>query len=91
MNIIVKQTSQDPDYSFEVTVDEDGSSTRHFVSMTKDFYEKLSTDSSPEQIIHESFLFLLSKEPKEVIYSEFDVSVISRFFPDFLDYLKEKI
>jgi len=91
MNIIVKQTSQDPNYSFEVTVDEGSSSTRHFVSMTKDFYENLDTNSNPEQIIHESFLFLLSKESKEMIYSEFDVSIISSYYPDFLDYLNNKV
>ena len=37
----------------------------------------------PEHCVKAAFRFLLDREPKEAILSRFDVSVISRYFPDF--------
>ena len=88
MNIKVNQTQQEPEYKFEVVIEENGdsatpTSTRHFVSMSKDFYDRLDTDKEPWEVVRESFVFLLSKEPKEMILPEFDIVIIGRYFPDF--------
>ena len=37
----------------------------------------------PEELIRKSFEFLLEREPKESILSRFDLSVISRYFPEY--------
>lgn len=39
--------------------------------------------ASPEDCIRAAFAFLLDREPKESILSRFDVTVISRYFPEF--------
>ena len=91
MSIDVKIISQDDNYTFDATVNEEISSTRHLVTMEKDFFNNLNTEVNPEKVIEESFLFLLTKEPKEMIYSKFDVSIISSYYHDFLDYLSGKI
>ena len=89
--IIVKRIEESPNLTFEVAVNEEISSTRHIVMMGDDFYKELNTETTPEKIIELSFLFLLSKESKEMIYSKFDVSIITSYYHDYLDYLKEKI
>jgi hypothetical protein len=38
---------------------------------------------TPERFLEAAFRFLLDREPKESILSRFDVTVISRYFPDF--------
>ena len=45
--------------------------------------ERWSRGRPVEQLVEESFDFLLQREPKESILSEFDLSVISRYFPDY--------
>ncbi len=37
----------------------------------------------PDRCIEAAFRFLLDREPKESILARFDVSVISRYFPEF--------
>ena len=38
---------------------------------------------TPEQCIKAAFEFLLDREPKESILLRFDITVISRYFPEF--------
>jgi hypothetical protein len=38
---------------------------------------------TPEQCLEAAFRFLLDREPKESILADFDVTVISRYFPEF--------
>lgn len=81
--ISVKQLSEDP-LAFEVVVDENGSETRHHVSMSREHFVRLSGgDTTPDQVVEAVFWFLLDREPKEAILERFDVSVISRYFPEF--------
>ena len=37
----------------------------------------------PERCLEAAFRFLLDREPKESILARFDISVISRYFPEF--------
>lgn len=70
--------------AFTVTVTEGGSGTTHRVTVSHDDLARLSRpDEPPEQFAHRCFEFLLAREPKESILSEFDVSVIARYFPEF--------
>ena len=58
--------------------------TTHEVTLDEDFLNKVNTKKfSKEQIIHKSFLFLLSKEPNTSILKKFNIEVISSYFPDF--------
>jgi hypothetical protein len=46
-------------------------------------FERWSRGRSPEQLVADSFGFLLGREPKDSILKEFDLSVIRRYFPDY--------
>jgi hypothetical protein len=74
---------------FEVTVEEEGSATTHDVAVSRSDLDRLSRQSeSPEQFVKRVFAFLLEREPKESILSSFDISVISRYFPEFEDEIR---
>lgn len=71
-------------WRFHVTVGEAGSSTYHDVTMSSEDFGRLgSSYGSPENFVLACFTFLLEREAKESILSEFDVTVIGRYFPDF--------
>ena len=65
---------------YEVTVSEGGSSSSHIVTVD------LARDGvDDEDLVEASFRFLLDREPKESILSRFELSVISRYFPEYGD------
>lgn len=69
---------------FEAVVREGKGETRHHVTMRQETYEQLTRGKyTPERCIEAAFRFLLDREPKESILGRFDVTVISRYFPEF--------
>ena len=68
--------------SYRVTVTGGGSST-HLVTVAPSDLERLAEGRSVEALLEASFRFLLDREPKESIMGRFDLSVISRYFPDY--------
>lgn len=84
-NIEVRRTGAAGDpLAFEVVVREGAGQTRHQVTMDRQICDRLRAGShTPEQVIEASFRFLLDQEPKEAILERFDVTVISRYFPEF--------
>jgi hypothetical protein len=82
--IEVEQTKTGEPLEFRVTVNEEGSKTRHTVTMRKATYEKLTAARvAPVECVRAAFEFLLDREPKESILSSFDISVIGKYFPKF--------
>lgn len=82
--IEVKRISDGDPLEFAVTVREGNGESRHRVTMARDTLAKLTRGAyTPEQLIEASFRFLLGREPKESILRRFDVTVISRYFPEF--------
>jgi hypothetical protein len=83
--ITVNKTDEN---TFQVTVDDNGSQTSHKVTLEEKYYKKLTGGLLPkEDLIKKSFEFLLEREPKESIMSSFDLTVISKFFPEFESYI----
>lgn len=77
---------------FKVTVDEEGSSTRHQVTVDgKTVQELTGGKSSPEKLIEASFRYLLERERKESILSNFDLVLITSFFPGFPGEIKDRL
>ncbi|HSC78030.1 MAG TPA: hypothetical protein VLB32_05650 [Candidatus Acidoferrales bacterium] len=77
---VVKQSESE----FRVTVEEGGSRSTHQVTLTGEYYQKLTRGAvAPEELIRRSFDFLLEHEPKESILARFDLPVIARYFPDY--------
>lgn len=83
-SIDVKQSGSGDVLSFDVTVSEASGASSHAVTIDASYFERLRRgDEDPERFIERCFEFLLAREPKGSIMSSFDVSVISRYFPEF--------
>lgn len=89
--IKVKTTREEQSWNFHVIVTNNGTDTKHLVSMSKDYYDSLKTKKQPWELIEKSFRFLLDKETKEEILTEFDISIISNYFPEFKKVLTGKL
>lgn len=63
-----------------VTVTDGGTTTTHQVTVDQ---KHGPTEVTGEDLVRASFLFLLDREPKESILGEFELSVISRYFPEY--------
>jgi hypothetical protein len=82
--IDVRRTGEGDSLEFEVVVREGKGETRHDVTMAQETCERLMDGKhTPERCLEAAFRFLLDREPKESILSRFDVTVISRYFPEF--------
>jgi hypothetical protein len=60
-----------------------GSTSHHAVDVSADELDRWGRGRTLEELVQESFRFLLDREPKESILQEFKLSVISRYFPDY--------
>jgi len=81
--IRVKRTSDGDPLEFEVIVLEGTDESRHVVTMAQKTCERLAPGNAAERCVEAAFIFLLDRESKELILQRFDVSVISRYFPEF--------
>lgn len=57
--------------------------TPYDVTVARHDLERLGGGRPGEDLVAAAFRFLLDREPKEAILRRFDLSVISRYFPDF--------
>lgn len=77
---------------FRVTVTDDSGQSRHSVSLSPGFYEKLTGKKVPEELLIErSFQFLLERESKESILREFDLPLIGRYFPNYENEIRKRL
>ena len=82
--IEVKRIGDGDPFTFEVVVREGRGETRHHVTMTHTTCNQLTAGRhTPERCLEAAFHFLLDREAKESILGRFDVTVISRYFPEF--------
>jgi len=85
-----KRVSEDKSkFTFNVEVREGAGKTQHMVTMGKNFYGSLQTKKSPEAVVKKSFEFLLEREAKESILTKFDITDISKYFPEYETKLKD--
>jgi hypothetical protein len=82
--IEVQRIGEGDPLDFEVVVREGEGETRHHVTMSREICDRLTADKhTPERCLEAAFRFLLDRAPKESILERFDVTVISRYFPEF--------
>ena len=82
--IEVRRISEGVPLDFEVVVREGEGVNRHHVTMSREMFERLSAiKHTPERCLEAAFRFLLDREPKESILGRLDVTVISRYVPEF--------
>jgi hypothetical protein len=78
------------DTTFEVTV-EGGATTTHRVTVRDAVYETLTGGAaSREQLVEESFRFLLDREPNTSILRQFDLPLIGRYFPEYEEQIRQR-
>ena len=71
------------DWTFEVTVT-GRRTTTHTVEVDPSYYRQLTGSRvPPKALVEKSFEFLLEREPNTSILERFDLSVISRYFPEY--------
>jgi hypothetical protein len=82
--IKVERAGEGDPLEFEVIVRVGNGETRHHVTMARDTCERLTMGThKPEGCIKAAFQFLLDREPQGSILRRFDITVISRYFPEF--------
>ena len=82
--IKVRRINEGGHLDFEVVVREGEGETRHHVTISRETCERLTAGKHmPERCVEAAFRFLLDREPKESILKHFDITVISRYFPEF--------
>jgi hypothetical protein len=82
--IQVRRMADSDPLGFEVVVRDGEGETRNHVTMSREVCNRLTAGRyTPEACIEAAFRFLLDREPKESILGRFDVTVISRYFPEF--------
>jgi len=57
--------------------------THHRVRVTKADLDRLAEGRSIEDLLRESFRFLLEREPNTSILPSFDLPMIGRYFPEY--------
>ena len=86
MSISIKKLSDDV---FEVIVVKTAKTT-HAVTVTDQSLTDLTDDNATKaQLLEFSFRFLLEREPNTSILSSFDINVISKYFFDYKDKVRQ--
>jgi hypothetical protein len=82
--IAVRRSGGDDPLEFEVVVRQAGTETHHAVTMALATHAQLGAGAqTAEQCVEAAFRFLLDREPNTSILRRFDITVISRYFPEF--------
>jgi hypothetical protein len=83
----------DPDsWRCNVRVGEDEGATDHVVMLDHDALRDLAPPgASPEELVLESFRFLLEREPREAILRRFDLPVITRYYADYEEAIRRRL
>jgi len=80
---ILRNLENDSSWQLTVQVSDENSTTEHLVTIPKMTYNRLTGGKiSPEGLAIRSFEFLLERETKESILPEFEIEVISKYFPE---------
>lgn len=74
-----------------VVVGDDASPTEHSVVVDRTTLDDLAPGATPEELVRESFVFLLEREPRESIMRAFELPMIARFFGDYSDEISHRL
>ena len=92
-DITVTSSQKDSGWTFGVQVSESNGQTRHSVSLSRGEYERLTEgkETTPEVLVRRSFEFLLEREPKHHILRQFNLTEISRYFPEYPTAIRSRL
>ncbi len=74
-----------------VLIGDDASATEHAVEVDRVTLDDLAPGATPEELVRESFVYLLEREPRESIMRAFELPIISRFFGDYPDEISRRM
>ena len=74
-----------------VVVGDDAAATEHTVEVDRETLDDLAPGATPEELVRESFAFLLEREPRDSIMRAFELPIIGRFFGDFPDEISRRL
>ena len=87
MELLITKLSKD---KFEITV-KANQITKHVVNVTDEMLFNLTKNKfSKEELLNFSFNFLLERETNTSILSSFDITVISKYFPEYTKEVSDK-
>ncbi len=73
-----------------VIVGDDASATEHDVQVDRATLDDLAPGATPEELVRESFVYLLERESRESIMRTFELPIIGRFFGDYPDEISRR-
>ena len=77
---------------FQVEVTDAGGTSTHRVTVPEGYPGDLGVaDVALQDLVSESFRFLLQREPKEQIMREFELPVIARYFPEYPGVIADRL
>lgn len=76
---------------YRVRVSDETGSSEHTVTVGEDRLAELGATGRAEELLEESFRFLLEREPRGAILSSFELSTISRYFPEYPDEIRRRM
>lgn len=81
---VTREQEADARWVFGVDVEDERGRSYHRVTVDKAYWDQLTgRNTNPETLVHRSFEFLLEREPKESILSEFNLQTITQYFPEY--------
>jgi hypothetical protein len=83
MAIEVRCVAEGDGYRCATDISDATGTTHHLVQVSRKDFDRWRRGRSAEELVRDSFTFLLEREPKDSILKEFDLSVIERYFPDY--------
>ena len=94
MNMRAVSVSCDPidgGWRCSVLVGDDPEATEHTVEVDRPTLDDLAPGATPEELVRESFAYLLEREPRESIMRAFELPIIGRFFGDYPDEISRRL
>ncbi len=83
MPVEVRCSNDGSGYRCTVEVSDASGKSHHVVRASAKDVERWSRGRTVEELVGDSFAFLLEREPKESILKEFDLALIRRYFPEY--------
>lgn len=74
-----------------VIVGDDASATEHTVAVDRATLDDLAPGATPDELVRESFVYLLERESRESIMRSFELPMIARFFGDYPDEISHRL
>jgi hypothetical protein len=74
-----------------VQIGADAGATRHEVSVAREDLLRLAPASTPEELVRQSFRFLLEREPRASIMRRFELPLIGRFFAEYEEEIRRRL